>query len=185
MRGRGTICQVLPPPPTRLPRVKAEHTRRRSLSWGDSAAPELAACVRCAALGTAGVCPIEWRCIGGELSRSVRNRSATCQLPLSTPSKSTRVGTLPFGRRRSTRACCARTPYRAGCGGRRPYRRGRTGEKPLSFGARPWCGVPASASNAKSAAACETTARAPALAVSREEAQHSRLLRARVAPRWS
>ena len=74
---------------------RAQHAGARCL-WGDSAAPELAACARCAALGTAGLCPIEGRCIGGDLSRSVRNRSATCQLPLSMPSKSTRVGTLPF-----------------------------------------------------------------------------------------
>ena len=31
----------------------------------------------------------------------------------------------------------------------------RVGGKPLSFGARPWCDVPAAASNAKPAAACE------------------------------
>ena len=50
-----------------------------------------------------------------------------------------------------------------------------TGEKPLSVGARPRWDVPAAVSNAKPSAACEVTPRAPALAVSREEVQHSRL----------
>ena len=57
------------------------------------------------------------------------------------------------------------------------------GEKLLSFDMRPWCDVPASASNAKPAAACEVSARALALEVSGEEAQHSSLPHARAAPR--
>ena len=57
-------------------------------------------------------------------------------------------------------------------------------ERALSFGARPWYDVPAVASNAKPAAACEASTRAPALAVAGEEAQQSSLLRARAVPRW-
>ena len=54
-----------------------------------------------------------------------------------------------------------------------------TSEKPLSFGARPWYDVPATASNAKSAAAREPSAHAPALAVSREIRRSTRACCAR------
>ena len=57
-------------------------------------------------------------------------------------------------------------------------------KKPLSFGARPWYDVPATTSNANPAAAREPSARTPALAASREKAQHSSLLRGRTVPRW-
>ena len=53
-----------------------------------------------------------------------------------------------------------------------------TGERSLSFDARPWFDVSAAAWNAKSAAACEASARAPVLAVSGEEVQYPSLLRA-------
>ena len=62
--------------------------------------------------------------------------------------------------------------------------RRRTGERALSFGARPWCDVPAAASNFKPAPRGSRGAGAAALAVSREETQHSSLLRVRVVPRW-
>ena len=54
-------------------------------------------------------------------------------------------------------------------------------EKPLSFGARLWHDVPATASYAKPAAARAPSARLPALTASREKAQHSNLLCARCA----
>ena len=44
-----------------------------------------------------------------------------------------------------------------------------TDERALSFGARPWYDVPAVASNAKPATACEASTRAPALAVAGED----------------
>ena len=59
-----------------------------------------------------------------------------------------------------------------------------TGGRRLSFDTRPWCDVSGAASNAKPAAACAASAQAPALAISREEAQHSSLLRARASLRW-
>ena len=52
-------------------------------------------------------------------------------------------------------------------------------ERPLSFGACLWCDVPAASSNAKQAPRVTMRRRracAPALAVSRDEAQHSSLL---------
>ena len=56
-----------------------------------------------------------------------------------------------------------------------------TGERPLSSSARPWCDVPASASNANQAPRVSRGASAPVLAISKKEAQHSGLLRARYA----
>ena len=65
-----------------------------------------------------------------------------------------------------------------------PYKGRCDGERPLSFGARPWCDVPAAASNFKPAPRGLRGAGAAALAVSGEETQHSSLLRVRVVPRW-
>ena len=63
----------------------------------------------------------------------------------------------------------------------------RTGETALSFGARPWCDVPAATSNFKPAPRVSRGTGASALAVSGMEAQHSSLLRVRAVPRsmWS
>ena len=60
-----------------------------------------------------------------------------------------------------------------------------TGERLLSFDVRPWCDVPDAASQRQNrlAFASHALARATALAVSREEAQHTSLLRARAVPR--
>ena len=54
-----------------------------------------------------------------------------------------------------------------------------TSDEALFFVLRPWCDVAAVASNAKPAAAYEASAQAAPLAVSREKAQHSNLLRER------
>ena len=54
----------------------------------------------------------------------------------------------------------------------------------LPFGARPWCDVPAAASNFKPAPRGSRGEGAAALAVSGEETQHSSLLRMRVVSRW-
>ena len=65
----------------------------------------------------------EGHCAGGRISSSVRARGAMCQLrpPLCTASfrvarASALMRWLSLRRRRSTRACCVRTPCRAGCG---------------------------------------------------------------------
>ena len=58
---------------------------------------------------------------------------------------------LSLGRRRSTKASCARTLCRAGCGRHMPMEEHCVGERPLSFGACPWCDVPAGRSNVKTA----------------------------------
>ena len=54
----------------------------------------------------------------------------------------------------------------------------------LSTGQKPWCDVPAVASNSKPMPRGSRGEGAAALAVSGEEAQHSSLLRVRVVPRW-
>ena len=61
-----------------------------------------------------------------------------------------------------------------------PHRR----EGTLSFGARPGCDVLPAASNFKPAPSGSCGAGASVLAVSREETQHSSLLRVRVVSRW-
>ena len=58
------------------------------------------------------------------------------------------------------------------------------GQRPLSFCARLWCNVLATAANAKPAPRASRRAHTPALANSREETQHSNLLRARAVSRW-
>ena len=78
------------------------------------------------------------------------------------------------------RVCCAALVVIGSC----TMKGHCTGEKPLSFGARPWCGVPAAASTLRSRTLRGTRGRAIALAVSRQEAQHARLPRARAVPRW-
>ena len=55
------------------------------------------------------------------------------------------------------------------------------GETILPFGSRPWCDVPAAASSFMPAPRGSRDAGASALAVSKKEAQHSTLLRARLA----
>ena len=68
--------------------------------------------------------------------------------------------------------------------GRHPANGCCAGERPLSFGARPWCDVPAAASNFKPAPRGSRGAGASVLAVSGEETQHSSLLCVRAVPRW-
>ena len=89
------------------------------------------------------------------LSLSARDRVATCQLPPPTP---TSAACLALIRRPGARclygvgaalevAACARLASLVVVGLWRT--KGHcVGERPLSFGARPWCDVPASASNA-------------------------------------
>ena len=59
-----------------------------------------------------------------------------------------------------------------------------TGETPLSIGVRPWCAVPAAASNTQTALAWRAREHATVLAISREEAQYGCLRRLRAVPRW-
>ena len=91
---------------------------------------------------------------------------------------------LSLGRRRSTRACCARAPCRAGCGRSCTmkgalHRREASLLRRAAVVRRASCGLQRQAS-----AACHAAQARRRFAVSGEEAQHSSLLRARAVPRW-
>ena len=66
---------------------------------------------------------------------------------------------LSFGKRRSTRTRRVRTPCRAGCDPPRHYDRTMHRRRHPSFVARPWCDVPAAASDAHPAFAWHVCAR--------------------------
>ena len=90
---------------------------------------------------------------------------------------------LSLGRWRRTRACClCAVPHWlvvSLC-----YMQGHcTGERPLSFGAQPWCDVPAEASSAQPTFAWHACKCVTVMDVSREEAPHPIFLRARAGPR--
>ena len=150
------------------PRGEQALAHLRSLPLG-GAALGLVARARRAALVVVGPCSIEGRCTGERrlsfgarlwcdmpAAASSAKLAAACQA-----SASARMRSRSLRRRRSTRACCC-------CARRAPlvvvvpcsieWR--RASERPLCFHARPWCDVPASASNAKPAAACQASARA-------------------------
>ena len=165
------------------------------------AARELAARTRSPALVATGLCPMG-HCTGGKPlsygASTVRDRcasGASCQLrppnyaagfrvahasaPLRSPSLGWRHSTRDFPFRRAGRVVVGPRSIEGHC----------TGGKPLSFGARPWNDVPAAASTLRSRLSRDARARATALAVSREEAQHARFPRGhapcRVGCGWS
>ena len=138
--------------------------RRRACArylWGGGAACEVT---------TRATAPHSWwsACALSEGTTEVRGRSpsahdhgVTCQLRLLTPNRRLRVKraqarlrSLSLKRTLSIRAYCARSPRCAGCGLSKTHEVCRTGERPHSFGVRPWCNVPATATNSKPAAAC-------------------------------
>ena len=95
-----------------------------------------------------------------------------------------RPRSLSLGKRRSTRACRARAPCRAGRDWHTPdASQVRRREASPLLCTRLWCDVPAASFNTQPAVVWHTQA-ATALAVSGEEAQHSKLMRARAVPRW-
>ena len=159
--------------------------------WGGCSAYELAARARRATLVVGVPSPTKGAAPPRGRSPSVHNCDATYWQRSPTPDRRPRVKrsqaglrSLPLRRRLSIRACCARAPRRAGCGCSKPHEGRRTGERPLSFGARPWCDVPATATNARPAAVCQANAGGLALAVSGEDSQHTSLLRVCAAPCW-
>ena len=164
----------------------ARRVRLRSLSLGRRRSTR-ACCARapCRA-GCGRLVPTKGTAPARGLSPSARARGATCQLRPPTPSQRRvpRAGalrSLSLGRRRSTRACCARAPCRAGCG-RLCHRKALRRREASLLRRAPWCDVPAAASNAKPAAACHARS-APALAVSGMR-RSTRACCARAVPRW-
>ena len=121
-RGRGATCQLRPPTPSRLSRVHARARHCARCLSGGGAARELAARARRAALVVVGLC-LERRLHRREASllrRAAVVRRASCGLQepagFRVAYASAPLRSLSLGRRRSTRACCARAPCRAGCG---------------------------------------------------------------------
>ena len=159
--------------------------------WGGRSAYELAARVCRAALVVGVPSPTKGTESARGRSPSVHGSEATYPQRRPTPNRRPRakrsqagLRSLSLGRRLCIRACCARAPRRAGCGCSKPHEGRRTGERPLSFGARLWCDVLATITNARPAAAYQAIAGEPALAASGEEAQHTSSPRARATPRW-
>ena len=158
---------------------------------GSSALFDIAISGRRAALVMAGPCSIEGHCTSGSLTPSVQDRGATCQL---------QPPTIAGFRVANAWAChCARCLSGGGAAREVAARARRaalvvvgpctmkghcTSERPHSFGARPWCDVPAAGSNNQLAFAWQTRGRATAVAVSPEDAQYASLPRARAVPRW-
>ena len=184
---RSRATSHLPPPTlSRLPRVKQTHLRCFSLSLRRRRSTR-AFCTRAlAVLVVAGIGTNNQHCTGGRLSSSPRGRGAMSQLPPPTPSRLPRVCAC-FTRAVSSYLWGGGAALKLAGRARRAalvmvglglIKERCTDGRLLSFGARPWCDVPAAAFSANPAAACAASARAPALAVSGEEAQYSRLLHA-------
>ena len=129
-RGRGATCQLRPPTPSQRRVARAAQVRRRSLSLGRrrstracfARAPCRAGCDRFVSHRKAAP--------ARGLSPSARGRGVTCQLRPPTSSQrrvcraaQARRRSLSLGWRRSTRACCACAPCRAGCGRSMRYQR--------------------------------------------------------------
>ena len=125
------------------PRVSRGAGALRSLSLGGGAALELAARARGAALVVVGLALSNGAATARGLSPSARDRGATCQLRPPTASQrrvahaaQARRRSLSLGRRRSTRACFARAPCRAGCGRLVSHRKACAPARGLSPSAR-------------------------------------------------
>ena len=174
-------------------RMCARQKRHRALSLsGGGAARALAACARRAALVGVGPCPMEAHCASetalslgarpcSDVPAAASNEQLTCacaqeKAPL-------RALSLSGGGAARALAACARRAALVGVGPC-PMEAHCASETALSLGARPCSDVPAAASNEQPAFACAHTRKRHARALSREEAQHARLRRARAAPRW-
>ena len=95
-----------------------------------------------------------------------------------------RQRSLILGRRSSTQACCVREPCRAGCGRSVHYTRALHRRKAFLLRRAAVMGHASYGLPESALLLYGTRKRATTLAVSREEAQHASLLRARAMPRW-
>ena len=160
--------------------------------WGGDAARELASRARGAALAVIGSCLVE-RCRAGETALSFGARP-WCDMTAATSnfkpeprvSRSTGASALAVSGMEAQHSSLLRV---------RAVLRSMWPDFTLSKGAatarcfsssaqKPWCDVPAAASNSKPAPRGSRGEDAAALAVSGKEAQHSSLIRARAVPRW-
>ena len=192
VHGRAPTCQPRPPTSSRRSRVRTANAPPRALSLGGGAARALAACARRAALVGVGPCPMEAHCasetalsLGARPCSDVPAAASNEQLACACAQANAppRALSLSGGGAARALAACARRAALVGVGPC-PMEAHCASETALSLGARPCSDVPAAASNEQLACACAHSERATALALSREEAQHARLRRARAAPRW-
>ena len=165
--------------------------RALSLSGG-GAARALAACARCAALVGVGPCPLEAHCasetplfLGARpcsvvpAAASNKQLSCACAQEKAPP----RALSLSGGSAAGALAACARRAALVGVGSC-PMEAPCASKTALSHGARPCSNVPAAASDRQLSCACAPKKRYRARSLSRLQAQHARLRRARAAPRW-
>ena len=189
-------CDVPAAASSAKPAPRATQRRRTcALSvWGGGAAGELATCARRGALVVLGRHFVEERRAGEKhLSFGMR---PWCDVPAAASSAT------PAPRVIQLRCTCALCVWGGGAARELATRarRGalvvlegrfvqgrRAGERHLSIGVWPCCDIQATAFNTKSAPRVLRGTGAPALVVSREEAQHTSLLRVRAVPRciWS
>ena len=185
-RDRVATCQLPPPTPTSAACLALIRRPGARCLYGVGAALEVAACARCAGLVVVGI----WRTKRHFLGKRPLSFSARpwCDVPAAASNANQRrVSRAAQARRRSLSlgvgaalkvSYCARRAALAVVGHRRTKGH-RFGETPLYFGTRPWCDVPAAASNAN-----QRRVSLALQAVGEGEAQHSSLLLARALPCW-
>ena len=172
----------------------AETARRRRAGarcLGNGTARKLSTCAHRAALLVVGLYHIEGRC-AGKRPRSFRCmtvvRRASCglqrQASAAYHTAQARKRSLSLRRRRTTwiaeRTCRATQTVVSSYS----IERSCASKRSLPLGARPWCNVPAAASDANLSLRV-TRRRRTGAHCPWEEAQHSTLLSARTLPRWS
>ena len=139
------------------PRVTQRRRACARCLWGGGAALELS-CARAVPRWLWSVSCLESATCRREASllrRAPVVRRASCglqrQASAACHAAQRALRSLSLGRRRSTRACCARAPCCAGCGRPMPTRRALRRREASLLRRAPWCDVPAAASNAKPA----------------------------------
>ena len=132
--------------------------RRRSTRACDARAPCRAGCSRSDAYGRhcteREASLLRRKAVLRRASRGLHTAAGLRVQRASAPLRS-----LSLGRRRSTRACDARAPRRAGCSSLRTMEGHCCSERPLSFGARPWCDVPCGLQHSARLCVCSARAR--------------------------
>ena len=168
-RGRGATCQLRPPTPSQR-RVSRAQARLRSLSLGRRRSTRACSRARRAALVVVGYAlgRALRRREASLLRRAAVVRRASCGLQRQASAACharARTALAVSGRRRSTRACYARAPCRAGCGRLMP-RKSTASARGLSPSARARGATCQLRPPTPSSAACHAAQARTALAVS-------------------
>ena len=191
-RARGLMCQLRPPTPSK--RCMSRGTGAPALAVTKEVAQHSSLLLRARliALVVVGSCPSERHCAGErpfsfgarpwcDVPAAVSNAKPASRVlrcagapTIAATREEAQHSSLLLRARLSALVVVGPCPLEGHC----------SGERPRSFGARPWCDVPAAISNAKPASRVSCGAGAPTIAATREEAQHSGLLRVRAFQRW-